>query len=392
MIVHAYYPIGETRVQREAAALVDAGFAVEVIALRDEGELATEVIDGVLVHRLPVKRHRGTSMARQALEYLAFLLSAGFAVTKRHLRSRFDVVQVHNLPDALVFAALIPKLMGAKVILDLHDLMPEFFAGRTGAGLSSPLVRVVAAQERISCLMADRVITVSEGWRRTLVERGVAEYKTAVVMNVADSALFRRSEAGVAQNDFRIIYHGTFTERYGVDILVRAVAVLKDEIEGIRLDLLGDGDQRDDIVSLVSQLGVGEIVHLSEGMLGAGELPGHISQATVGVVPNRSNIFTDGLLPTKLLEYVAMGTPVVASWTPTVAEYFDESMVEYFPAGDADALAAALARVWRSPDKRAALSAASDRFNAEHSWESVASGYVDLVADLVGERRVDVHG
>lgn len=384
MIVHAQYPLGETRVQREAGALVTAGFEVEVICLRGEGEARREIVDDVLVQRLPVRRHRGTSMWRQLVEYLLFLMLAGGFVGWRHLRQRYDVVQVHNLPDALVFAAAIPKLMGARVILDLHDLMPEFFASRTGSSMSGATVRLVALQERMSCAFADAVVTVTDRWRHTLAARGVPLEKSAVVMNLADTHLFSPCDPKEPGQGFRVVYHGTFTERYGVDLLVRAAGLLRDRIDGLRIDLLGDGEQRADLMDLVDDLGVEDIVHLSQSMIPAEDLPAILSRANVGVVPNRSNIFTEGILPTKLLEYVAMGIPVIVSHTAGVAEYFDDAMVCFFQPGRPDELADRILLLATNPEKRDSLAKEADRFNQMYSWEKTAAEYVSLVSSLAG--------
>ena len=205
MVVHAYYPLGETRVQREAIALRDRGYQVDVICLRGRGEAARECHDGVEVHRLPVGRHRGRGLAVQLLEYLVFFAMAAVRLSWLHLRRRYRSVQVHNLPDFLVFAAVFPKATGAPVILDLHDLMPEFFAARLGLTMDHPLVRMVLLQERMACRFADHVITVTEGWRETLAGRSVPMTRSTVVMNVADSALFRRETTEVVrgQRDVR---------------------------------------------------------------------------------------------------------------------------------------------------------------------------------------------
>jgi hypothetical protein len=138
MVVHSRYPIGETRVQREAQALVAAGWDVSVLCLRGPDEPSTETVDGVFVRRLPVDRNRGRGLGAQLVEYLTFFLLAFAALTTLHWRRRFDVVHVHNLPDFLVFAALPAKVSGASVVLDLHDLMPEFFMARTGEEATSP--------------------------------------------------------------------------------------------------------------------------------------------------------------------------------------------------------------------------------------------------------------
>ncbi len=129
MVVYAYYPLTETRVQREAEALVDAGYAVDVICLRDQSEQMRERYRGVEVHRLPVGIDKA-SLGHQFLSYVRFCVLAAGHLARLQRQRPYDTVQVHNLPDFLVFSAIVPKLKGVPVLLDLHDLMPEFFASR----------------------------------------------------------------------------------------------------------------------------------------------------------------------------------------------------------------------------------------------------------------------
>jgi glycosyltransferase involved in cell wall biosynthesis len=221
-------------------------------------------------------------------------------------------VQVHNLPDFLVFAALAPKLTRTPVILDLHDLMPELFASRLKVGMYSWLVRLLARQERSACRFADHVITVTERWRKTLVERGVSADKVSVTVNIADLRLFNRFPTPLLPRNgggFRLLYRGTFTHRYGVDLIIRALAVVGSDLPDVRLALLGDGETRSELLNLAASTGVTDRVEFSKGVVAAEELSAAIATVHVGIVPNRSNIFTDGILPTKLLEFVAMGTP-----------------------------------------------------------------------------------
>ncbi len=387
MVVHAQYPLGETRVQREAMALLDAGHEVDVVCLRERGEAPREVVDGVTVHRLPVRRHRGVGAAGQLLEYLAFALLAAVRLVPLHRRRRYGVVQVHNLPDFLVFAALWPKLRGARVILDIHDLMPELFAGRAEVTVDDPRVRPLRWQEQLSCRFADHVVTVTEHWRETLIERGVPARKVGVVMNLADSRLFdpQRPDLPARPADderFEVLYHGTFTHRYGVDLIVRAAHELRDDLPGLHVSLVGAGETRDELVALVGELGLDGRVSVSDTMRPAEALPAIIAAADVGVVPNRSNTFTDGILPTKLLEYVAMGLPVVASRTPGVAAYFGDDAVEFFPPGDHRALADALRRLHADPARRAELRRGGAAFNEGYDWPRHGAQYVQLVEGL----------
>jgi glycosyltransferase involved in cell wall biosynthesis/lipid II:glycine glycyltransferase (peptidoglycan interpeptide bridge formation enzyme) len=390
MVVHAYYPVGETRVQREALALVDRGHEVDVLCLRGPGEPRHAEHDGVSVHRLPVRRHRHRGLAVQLLEYLAFLALAAAVLSVRHARRPYDVVQVHNLPDFLVFCAIVPKLAGAACILDLHDLMPEFLASRMAPGTGHPLVRIVALQERLACRFADHVITVTDVWRDTLIGRGVPADKVHVVMNLADTRIFHRPASPTAEDGrrygFRLMYHGTFTHRYGVDLLLDAVAVLRDDIPGLTLTLLGAGDARDDLLARRARLGLEDRVTISADMVDATSLPAKIAEADAGVVPTRSDTFTDGLLPTKLMEYVAMGTPVIAARTPTVATYFDDDMLQFFAPGDVDALAAAIRALASDRARLPALAENADAVNRKYQWDAMAAAYAGLV-----ERAADAH-
>jgi glycosyltransferase involved in cell wall biosynthesis len=386
MVVHAQYPIGETRVEREAQALLARGHEVDVICLRSPGEPRRSRVDDVEVHRLPVSRRRGRGYGAQLLEYVAFLVLAGVLLSLRQVRRRYDVVQIHNLPDFLVFAAVVPKLMGTPVLLDLHDLMPEFFAARTGGSLRSPLVRLVGLQERCAAAFADHVITVTEEWRQTLISRGVPSEKVSVVMNLADTRIFRRDHRHAieeqARGGFHVLYHGTFAHRYGVDLLLDAVAQARADIPGLTLTLLGAGELGPALHEQRARLGLTDCVRISDEMVPAADLPGALSAADVGVVPNRSDVFTDGLLPTKLLELVAMGTPVITARTPAIAAYFDGDMVQFFEPGSADDLAKAIRLLATDPDRRRALADNADAFNRKHDWDTTAAAYADLITGV----------
>ena len=383
MVVHAYYPDRETRVQREAAALLERGHAVDVICLRNADEPPRDEHDGVHIRRLPVGRHRGHGFAVQLFEYLAFFALAAATLSALHLRNRYDVVQVHNLPDFLVFAALVPKLTGTPVLLDLHDLMPEFLATRRGVGPNSASVRVTAWQERMSCWFADHVITVTDSWKRTLIERGVEPEKISVVMNVADAQIFHPAPHAHTANGqdrgFHVFYHGTLTERYGIDLLLDAIALARAALPDMRVTLLGTGDAIDDLIAQRRALGLEDLVTITSTAVDVTELAALIRGADVGVVPNRADPFTDGILPTKLMEYVSVGIPVIAARTTAISSYFDDTMVEFFEPGDREGLAAALTKLAADPPRRRRMVDAAEQFVRTYDSTAVAAQYVDVV-------------
>jgi glycosyltransferase involved in cell wall biosynthesis len=388
MVVHAYYPLGETRVEREALALINHGYEVDVLCLWARNGSEFETCDGVNIYRLPVKRNKSGGAFSQLLEYLSFFVLAFFKLVALHRKRQYNAVQVHNLPDFLVFVGLIPKLTGAKIILDIHDLMPEFYAARYDTTLESWSVRLIRWQERLSCLFADRVMTVTEPWRQTLIERGVPAEKVAVVMNVADDRIFHRTALAElptkGNGSFHLIYHGTLTYRYGIDLIIRAVNLVRQEIPEIHLTIHGGGEYREALINLTSELGLKEYVHFNTGLLlPTSELSKLIRTADVGFVPYRRDIFTDGILPTKLMEYTALGIPAIVARTPAIEVYFDNTMVEYFTPEDVNELANCILKLYQNPDYRTAMVKKSDLFNQNYNWAKLSVEYVKHVNTLI---------
>ncbi len=385
MIVHAHYPLGEPRVEREAQALINGGYEVDVLCLRSEKELAFEVVDGVNIYRLPVKRDKSRGHAAQLVEYLVFFMLVVLRLLSLHPRRKYKTLQVHNLPDFLIFSTMIPKLGGARVILDLHDLMPEFFAGTYKQSMDSLPVRILKFQEWISCRFADHVITVTDLWRNTLIERGVPAHKVSVVMNVANSHIFNGQTVKRTLNGdhrFKLFYHGTLSQHYGIDLILQAVAQLKDSIPQLHLTIHGRGEYLQSLLDLAKELQLNGQVTFSTSLMPMTDLPAYISQADLAIVPYRRDVFTDGVLPTKLMEYTALHVPAIAARTPAIESYFHEDMVQYFPAEDINALCNAIVYLYNHRERLQQLSVESNRFNEKYAWENIAGQYLGLVNQL----------
>jgi glycosyltransferase involved in cell wall biosynthesis len=388
MIVYATYPLAETRVQREAEALLRHGYEVDVICLRLPGDLPVDSYKGVRIYRekylFPFLGSKKAGLRGKFFNYLRFFFSAAIRVARLHSENKYDVIQVHNLPDFLVFCAIIPKLMGTPIILDLHDLMPEFFAGRFKTRMPF-LAKLISWQERMSCKFADHVITVSEHWRQALIKRGVPEQKCSVLMNVADDNIFYQREGEMfrrpANGQFRLIYHGSIHERYGLDLAVMAVDKLRKEIPNIHLTLVGHGEFLPHIVQMVEERNLGKNVTI-EGLHLAEELPDIIRSCDLGLVPYQNDVFTDGLLPTKLMEYAALGLPTIASRTTAIQDYFSNSNTEFFEPGNVDDLARLILDLFNNPARLAELSKKSQKFNQRYNWGKVSAEYVALVEQI----------
>lgn len=386
MVVFSHYPHSETRVQREAEALIDHGYEVDVICLGTRKEATVDTHYNVTIHRLPMARVKRKSLIAQFLDYIVFFVLALIKLTNLNLQRHYDVVQVHNLPDFLVFCALIPKLTGSRVILDLHDLMPEFYQGRFGRASNSFLMRLILLQEKLSCWFADHVITVSEHWRQALIKRGVLPSKCSVVMNLADPRIFRPLSAEDAppkdNNRFRLLYHGTLAERYGLDLVLQAMDLVRHQIPGIHLTIIGHGEHLKTLERMADELNLRENLVQFRPAVPAEQLPPLIAAADVGVVPYRDDVFTDSLLPTKLMEYAALGLPAIAARTTAIASYFDETMVQFFAPGDVEDLARCILTLYSDRKRLAQLAQGIEKFNRRYNWPAQSAEYVRLVDQL----------
>ena len=188
-LVREHYVPQDSRVDRELRALAGSGYRVDVICLRADGQPWRERRAGGTVYRLPLRHSRGRGRLRYVAEYATFFVLAGALLTALHARRRYRLVQVNSLPDALVFAAAVPRLTGARVLLDLQECMPEFFATKFGVGLDHPVVRLIARVEQASIRFAHLVVTPTRQMRDAFVGRGASPQRILVVMDGADNVL-----------------------------------------------------------------------------------------------------------------------------------------------------------------------------------------------------------
>src|SRR5665213_3611240 len=175
LITHARFPIGEPRAERAARAASGDGYRVAVIALRGEGERAHERLEGIDVWRLPIRHRRGAPIGVMALEYCSFTLLAGLWALALRLRGKLDVVEVHSPPEFLIAAGLLPKLLGARLLLDVRDLSSHLWEARFGASRRDVVVvGVLRRVERVACALADAVVTVHHPYKEQLTARGAS--------------------------------------------------------------------------------------------------------------------------------------------------------------------------------------------------------------------------
>jgi glycosyltransferase involved in cell wall biosynthesis len=382
MIAFSHFPT-DTRIRREAEALAGRGDMVDAIGLRKPGDNWPPVLNGVRLLQVSAPRYRGPSVLAYLTGYAHFFAVASALVTLRHLRRPYHVIQVHTLPDFMVFAALLPKLLGARVVLDVHDLMPELLQCRFRLRVSHILVRLAVWVERLSVAFADRAIAVHHPHLDALCGHGNPRKKFIVLHNLPDPRMMACPTGAVPAAGFGLIYHGTLARRNGLAVALEAVAQVKDRIPGLRFRIVGEGDDLPRLAGLVRALGLSDIVTISPGMIPIQSLVPTLLAADVGVVPLLYDEFTRFMLPVKLLEYVALGKPVICSRTETIAAYFDADMVRFVEPGNAGDLAAQVLDLFRHPAARSELASKADRFNREHRWSDERRRYFAMLDALV---------
>lgn len=385
MLTHSYYE-EDPRVRREAEAVVASGRAVDVFALRRPGDPPSELLDGVLVRRLGVHRHQGAGLGTYVREYLAFLVRSGAALTAAHRRRRYGLVQVHTLPDFLVFAALPVRLTGVPVILDLHEAMPEFFRSRFHGRAGRLGYALLRLQEGAAVRFATAVVTVNDALGDRLVGFGLSRSKLTIVPNAPSLARFDPSREParpfMADGTLRLVYAGALSPIYELDVVLEAIARIgRDRPDlPVCLDLYGRDFAEVPLRDQSLALGVADRVEF-HGRIPIEAVPAAIARADIGIAPTRRSDFTDYSLSTKAFEYAAMGRTVVASRLPMVERVFGDVVVTY-EAGDAASLAAAILSVVDEPEVREArLIRATERIQAL-SWEHESIGYLALVERL----------
>ena len=251
MLLHGFYLL-DPRVRREAEGLADAGYQVTVICLRATAppgaarEPSQEEVNGVRIRRLPLTRKRG-NMVRYIFEYLLFTIVAAWTLLYLHLKNPFRVVHVHNMPDFLVLAGYVPKLMGAKLVLDVHDPMPELYLSNHGTSPHWWMVKALQWQQRFSLRLAHKVISVSSTMRKNLEQQGVPSEKIHILHNFPDTrhlpikgdiARWPRHDNGLV-----LLYAGTVTEQYNLAIAIEALAYAHKTVPGLKLTILGGGNR-----------------------------------------------------------------------------------------------------------------------------------------------------
>jgi glycosyltransferase involved in cell wall biosynthesis len=316
------------------------------------------------------------------LKLLWFCLKSNVLLSLLQLRRPYDVVHVHNIPDFLVASAWLPKVMGARVLLDIHDVVPELYAGKFGNERRSIGFRLLLRVERLCCGFADHVIVANHLWQAKLISRSVTPQKCTTIMNYPDLELFKPARESPAKGrPFVLLYPGTLNLHQGLDIAIEAFARIHRQMPGAEFHIYGKGPALAQLVRLAVDAGVANAVKFNDP-IDVKEIAGVIASASAGIVPKRSDGFGNEAFSTKTLEFMACSVPLIVARTKIDDYYFSDSLVNFFTPGDTSDLARVLLDVYSHPEDQAARVRAAAAFASDFSWQQRYIDYRSLVDSL----------
>lgn len=384
MLAYTFYE-NDGRVMRYAETLAQEGADVDVIVLRRDQQPEEEVVRGVRVLRIQRRVKNESGKYSYLSRILKFFFRSMFEVTRRHLKEPYDIIHVHSVPDFEVFATFIPKLKGAKIILDIHDIVPEFYAAKFNVRQDSLVFSALKLVEKLSASYANHVIIANDLWLDKITARSTTRNKCSSFINYPDLSIF---SPGLRTRKFDgkyiMVYPGTLNWHQGLDIAVKAFALAKENAPDIEFHIYGEGSAKPEILRLVQDLRLSNKVVIMPP-LPLREIASVMANADLGIVPKRNDPFGGEAFSTKILEFMALGIPVVVADTRIDKYYFNESLVRFFKSGDEEDLARVMVDAYKTRKLNNQLASRSLEYVSQNSWERKRGDYLDIVERLVND-------
>ena len=382
-ITQDYYP-DDLRIRKECEVLIQNGYSVNVICLRNKEELNYEEINGVKVYRVNLMKKRA-SKVRYVFEYLYFFVLTFFKLNKLDLTNKFSLIEVSSPPDFLVFITFFQKLRGAKIILNMHEIMPEFFMSKFKKKEKHLIVKFLKLIEKISLKYADEVITINEPIKQIFKKRSIPHKNIIVIMNTIDESIVKPISRQNSHN-FNLIYHGYLANMYGLDIAIRALKILSEYNDNFKFYIFGEGPEEKYLSQLIYELGLNNCIFL-KGKLDFQEMMKYLANMTIGILPMRKDSFLDLSFSNKLSEYIFFKIPVIVSNINTVQYYFSEDEITLFLAEDFLDLSEKISFAYNNPNTMARKANKAFEKYQSIKWSVMAKKYINLVNSLSNTER-----
>lgn len=351
MLAYSFYET-DARIKQYATALVERGDTVDVIALRQPGQPNHCVLNGVNVFRIQTRTINERGPLTYLFRIMRFLLLSAAFIARRHFSEKYQLIHVHSVPDFLVFAAIIPKLLGTPVILDIHDLLPEFYASKFHVARGSFLFRCLVLVERLSIAFANHAIVANHLWCERVAMRCGAPQKCSPIRNYPVRGLFTPNIRSRSNGKCLITYPGSLNWHQGVDVAITAFAKIKDQMPDAEFHIYGEGPAKESLIRLADSLGLSNRV-IFHGLLPTEQIVQVMADTDLAVEPKRAGSqFGNEALSMKIFEFMAVGVPLVVSRTKIHQYYYTDTLVKYYDDDNDEELAAKILMLRKNPALR----------------------------------------
>ncbi len=388
MVVYSYYPMDQ-RVRREAETLMEKGALVHVICLRNDNEMKLGVYNNISIYRVPQKIRRSGGYLLYFLRYFMFLILSTVLLTRLFVKYRYNIIHVHSLPDYEVFCAFVPKLFGAKIILDLHENMPEVFASRFDVSMDSKPIYIAKIVEKVSAQYADLVITTSPNRKEMLIKRTQIK-DVAVIMNLPKRDIFKWRdmsnfiEKNGLEESFIVSYVGGLNPGREIDVVIKAIKYFEKKISNIAFIFCGTGEK--EYITLLENLI--EDLNLEKKVLFMGYVPqedvlNFVAISNVALSPYMMHPNLNPVGSTKVFEYLLLPKPVIVADYPANRREFRD-LVLYYKSGDYKSLGEKIFEVHENEEKfikmaNRAQAVLFKRYNPKRNEEKLLETYKNLL-------------
>lgn len=355
LLQNAPYP-QDRRVHHEATSLVKAGYQVTVICPRARGQRELEIHDGVLLKRFR-KPDVPPSNLGYIVEYTVSIAAIFWESLWIFLNRDFDIIHAHHPPDMLAIIGAFYKLFGKKYVLDHHDLSPELYASRSQNSSRGLMYQLLKSFERFAFRIADQVIATNESYKQVEMGRGgVPEEDITVVRNgpILNEFQLDTAKSDKSEPEKLIIgYLGVIGVQDGTENLLHALHHLKRDLgrEDFKALIVGSGDALAGLRILAKELQIDDLVEFTGWVNDRRQVARYLNSMDICVAPEPSNPYNDRSTMVKILEYMAMGKPIVAFDLPEHNASAKDSAI-YAHGNDVYDLATKISALMDDPERR----------------------------------------
>lgn len=376
MLAYAEY-YTDARIKAYVNALLNKSneYQIDVICLFDKYTQSSDNLNFYFISR----KYQGDSVFLYLMNYFWFFIKATFIITYLSIKNKYKVIHVHNQPDFIIFCAMISKLTGAKLILDMHDIMIAAIVSKFKKDNKSLLFKLTKFQTKISVKFADALILADHSQRDYLKENNITYKNTHVFLNLPDEKLFTKRENFPNNEILTLIYHGTLSVRLGIDIMIKAVERAS-RFVNLSFTIIGNGEMKNELINYCRNQNILDSIVFFKNLLPVEDLQKEIERYDVGMIGNRKTVIAEKcMLPVKLMEYLAVGLPVIAPRLEVIQRYFDEGMLFYYEAENITELSEIIINMARDENFRLSKNVNSEKFFRTYNFETQYKKYINLI-------------